>query len=90
MPPRYDMSDELGMVAMETAKNACLGGDAFLACSAQTQACIDELAVQTVRAQYDNALELLRVHRAKPDEISDFLYERETIADEEFMLILRA
>ena len=90
MITRYGMSDEFGMVAMETVENAYLGGDTSLACSAQTQARIDELVVQTVRTQYDNAMEILRGHRAKLDEISNFLYEKETITGEEFMRILRA
>ena len=88
MIARYGMSDEFGMVAMETVENAYLGGDASLACSAGTQERIDALVVKKVGAQYEKAMSILKDNRAKLDEISAFLYEKETITGEEFMNIL--
>ncbi|MGN1018935.1 MAG: ATP-dependent zinc metalloprotease FtsH [Aristaeellaceae bacterium] len=87
MITRYGMS-EFGMVALETVENAYLGGDASLACSAETQSKIDQLVVDTVKAQYDKAMAILRENRAKLDELAKFLYERETITGDEFMAIL--
>ena len=87
MITRYGMS-EFGMVALETVENAYLGGDASLACSAQTQSKIDQLVVDTVKTQYDKAMGILKENRAKLDELAKFLYERETITGDEFMAIL--
>ena len=87
MITRYGMS-EFGMVALETVENAYLGGDASLACSAETQSKIDQLVVDTVKAQYDKAMGILKENRAKLDELAKFLYERETITGDEFMAIL--
>jgi len=88
MITRYGMSGEFGMVALETVENAYLGGDASLACSAQTQAKVDELVVQLVKEQYDKAVAILSENREKLDELAKYLYEKETITGEEFMQIL--
>ena len=88
MITRYGMSDDFDMVAMETVTNQYLGGDTSLACSAQTQAQIDEQVVELVKKQHEKAAEILRENREKLDELSTFLYEKETITGEEFMKIL--
>ena len=88
MISRYGMSDEFDMVALETVSNQYLGGDAALACSAQTAAKVDEKVVQTVREQHQKALKLLEDNMDKLHEISRYLYEKETITGEEFMEIL--
>lgn len=88
MITRYGMSDEFGMVAMETVENAYLGGDTFLSCSAETQARIDALVVSIVKEQYQKATQILTENRAKLDELAKYLYEKETITGEEFMNIL--
>ena len=85
---RYGMSDEVGMVAMETVENAYLGGDTSLSCSAETQARIDALVVSIVKEQYQKATQILTDNRAKLDELAKYLYEKETITGEEFMNIL--
>jgi len=84
----YGMSDEFGMVAMETVENAYLGGDTSLSCSAETQARIDALVVSIVKEQYQKATQILTENRAKLDELAKYLYEKETITGEEFMNIL--
>ena len=88
MITRYGMSDEFGMVAMETVENAYLGGDTSLSCSAETQARIDALVVSIVKEQYQKATQILTDNRAKLDELAKYLYEKETITGEEFMHIL--
>ena len=88
MITRYGMSDEFGMVAMETVDNDYRGGDTSLSCSAETQARIDALVVSIVKEQYQKATQILTDNRAKLDELAKYLYEKETITGEEFMNIL--
>ena len=90
MLTRYGMSDEFGMVALETVTNQYLGGDASLACSPETQTKIDRLVVELVERQHQKALQILRDDRQKLDELAKFLHEKETITGEEFMNILNA
>ena len=90
MLTRYGMSDEFGMVALETVTNQYLGGDASLACSPETQTKIDQLVVDLVERQHQKALQILRDDRQKLDELARFLHEKETITGEEFMSILNA
>ena len=88
MITRYGMSDEFGMVALETVTNQYLGGDASLACSAETQTKIDQQVVALVQKQHDKAVSLLTGNREKLDQLAAYLYEKETITGEEFMHIL--
>ncbi len=88
MITRYGMSDEFGMVALETVTNQYLGGDASLACSAETQTKIDQQVVALVQKQHDKAIRILMDNREKLDELATYLYEKETITGEEFMRIL--
>ena len=90
MITRYGMSDDFDMVALETVNNAYLGGDASLACSERTAATVDDKVVEVVRAHHEKARQILVDNRAKLDEISKYLYEKETITGEEFMRILNA
>ena len=90
MITRYGMSEEFGMVAMETVTNQYLGGDASLACSAETQAQIDKQVVALVKKQHEKARQILTENRQKLDELAEYLYEKETITGEEFMSILKA
>ena len=90
MISRYGMSDEIGMVAMETVNNQYLGGDTSLACSAETQTSIDRQVVALVKKQHDKAVRILTENRQKLTELSEYLYEKETITGEEFMQILKA
>ena len=88
MLTRYGMSDEFGMVALETVTNQYLGGDASLACSPETQAKIDQLVVDLVERQHQKAVKILQDDRQKLDELAKFLHEKETIIGQEFMQIL--
>jgi len=88
MITRYGMSQEFDMVALETVTNQYLGGDASLACSAETQTRVDELVVKLVKEQHEKARKLLLDNRSKLEELALYLYEKETITGEEFMTIL--
>ena len=88
MITRYGMSDDFDMVALVTVTNQYLGGDASLACSAETQTRIDQQVVALVKREHQKALDILRENRTKLDELANFLYEKETITGEEFMGIL--
>ena len=88
MITRYGMSDDFDMVALETVTNQYLGGDASLACSAETQTKIDQRVVELVKKQHEKAVNILTENRAKLDELARHLYEKETITGEEFMHIL--
>ena len=88
MITRFGMSDEFDMVALETVTNQYLGGDASLASSVETQTKVDELVVQLVKQQHEKARKLLVENRDKLRELSEYLYEKETITGDEFMAIL--
>ena len=88
MITRYGMSEEFDMVALETVTNQYLGGDASLACSAETQTRIDHQVVALVKKEHAKAVGILTENRAKLDELAKYLYEKETITGEEFMAIL--
>lgn len=90
MITRYGMSDEFGMVALETVTNQYLGGDASLACSAETQTEIDRQVVALIKKQYDKAMTILTENKQKLDKLAQYLYEKETITGEEFMNILNS
>ena len=88
MITRYGMSEDFDMVALETVSNQYLGGDASLACSADTQNEIDRKVVELVKRQHEKASKILADNRRKLDELAKYLYEKETITGEEFMSIL--
>ena len=88
MITRYGMSKDFDMVALETVNNRYLGGDTSLAASAETAAVIDKQVVALVKAQHEKAAQILLENRDKLEEISHFLYEKETITGDEFMEIL--
>ena len=88
MVTRYGMTDQFGMVALETVTGQYMGGDASLTCAPETSARIDQMVVDTVKDQHQKALELLRGHEDKLHELAKFLCEKETITGEEFMAIL--
>ena len=90
MITRYGMSKNFDMVALETVNNQYLGGDASLACSADTQTEIDLQVVELVKKQHEKAAAILMENRKKLDELAKYLYEKETITGEEFMKILNA
>ena len=90
MVTRYGMSEQFGMVALETVTNQYLGGDTSLACSPETAKVIDDEVVKLVGKAYDRAMEILKENQGKLHEIAAYLLEQETISGEEFMEILKA
>ena len=88
MITQYGMSDQFGMVALETVNNQYLGGDTSLACSPATSEEIDKEVVKIIGEEARKAGEILKANREKLDELSSFLLEKETITGEEFMAIL--
>ena len=90
MITRYGMSKDFDMVAMEAQTDQYLGGDTSLTCSAETQKMIDQKVVELVRKQHEKAAQILLENREKLDEISQYLYQKETITGEEFMQILNS
>ena len=88
MITRFGMSDEFGMVAMETVTNQYLGGDTTLACSPETAARIDRAVSDLIKTQHAKAVKLLEENRPKLDALAKYLYEKETITGEQFMHIL--
>ena len=88
MITQYGMSEEFGMVAMETVTNQYLGGDTSLACSPETQAEIDKKVVELVNTQHEKARQILVDNREKLDKLAEYLYEEETITGDKFMEIL--
>ena len=89
MITRYGMSEEFGMVALETVNNQYLGGDTSLACSAATQQQIDKMVVSLVKSQHEKAIQILNDNRKALDALAKYLYEKETITGEEFMHVLK-
>ena len=90
MITKYGMSKEFDMVAMEVENNKYLGGDSSLSCSAETQTLIDKKVVELIRKQHEKAATIILENRAKLDELSNYLYQKETITGEEFMNILNS
>ena len=89
MVTRFGMSEQFGMVALETVSNQYLGGDASLACSEHTAMRIDEDVIDTVRQAHDKACQILKENEEKLHELAAYLLEKETITGEEFMEILK-
>ena len=90
MITRYGMSDEFGMMALETVNGQYLGGDTSLACAAETAAIVDERAKTLLKKEYEKAMDLLKNNKQKLHELAKYLYEKETITGDEFMQILNA
>ncbi|MBQ3974965.1 MAG: ATP-dependent zinc metalloprotease FtsH [Lachnospiraceae bacterium] len=89
MITRYGMSEDFGMVALETVNNQYLGGDTSLACSSETAALIDKKVIELVRSQHEKARQILIDNKRIMDALAEYLYKKETITGEEFMLIIR-
>ena len=89
MITRYGMSDEFGMMALETVNNQYMGGDTSLACAAETAAVVDEKVKALLRKEYDKAMTLLTENKQQLHALAKYLYEKETITGDEFMQVLK-
>lgn len=89
MVSRYGMTDEFGMVALETESNKYLGGGGTSDCSPETLRLIDKKVVEIVSQQHEKAKKLLKDNIKQLNSLADFLYQKETITGEEFMALLK-
>lgn len=89
MVTRFGMTEDFGMVALETMSNQYLGGDASLACSPEIAAEIDRKVIAVVKEQYAKAENLLRTHMKELNSLAQYLYQYETITGDEFMDVLK-
>ena len=88
MVTRFGMSGKYDMMGLETVNDAYLGGDASLACSAETAADIDREVLQMIKEAHEKAKQLITGHLDVMHRAAEFLIERETITGEEFMKIV--
>ena len=86
---RFGMSDDIGMVALETVQNVYLGGDTSLSCSNALAEEVDRKVIALVKAQYERALALLQAHRSQLDYLAKELYEKEVLTGEEFNRLMQ-
>ena len=89
MITRCGMSDEFGMMALETVNNQYMGGDTSLACAAETAAVVDEKVKALLKKEYDKAMTLLTENKQQLHALAKYLYEKETITGDEFMQVLK-
>ncbi len=90
MVTRYGMSDQFGMVALETLSNPYLGGDSSLSCSSETAAEVDKEVIKLVKQGHERAINILKDNVSKLHELSRELLTKETLSGQEFMKILEA
>jgi cell division protease FtsH len=88
MVTRYGMSEEFGMMALESVSNPYLGGDSNLTCSSATSSKIDEEVLKIIKSAHKKAIDILKENEGKLHELAEYLLEKETISGEEFMEIL--
>ncbi|NLO66910.1 MAG: cell division protein FtsH, partial [Firmicutes bacterium] len=88
MVTRYGMSEEFGMVALETVTNPYLGGDTTLTCSSETAAAVDKAVIEIIRKAHATAVNILKDNMDKLHELARHLLQKETLTGEEFMEIL--
>lgn len=88
MITRLGMSEDFGMVALETVNNQYLGGDTSLMCSPDTAARVDSAVMDMIKKAHGQAYQILEDNKEKMHELAKYLYEKETITGEEFMQIL--
>lgn len=88
MVTRYGMSEEFGMMALESVNNPYLGGESSLACSSETSSKIDVEVLKIIKSAHDKATNILKENEDKLHELAAYLLEKETITGEEFMVIL--
>lgn len=88
MVTRYGMSEEFGMVALESLTNPYLGGDSSLTCSSVTSSKIDNEVQKIIKSAHQKAGDILKENEEKLHELAQYLLDKETISGEEFMEIL--
>ncbi len=89
MVTRFGMSDKFGMMGLATVESQYLDGRASMMCAEQTASQVDDEVLAIITECYNRAKDLLTQYRNVLDEISDFLYQKETITGKEFMQMFR-
>lgn len=88
MITQYGMDDDFGMVQLSQRNSRYLGDETSTTCASKTLEDIDRRVIALIKKQHDHAISLLEKNRDKLNELSQFLYEKETITGEQFMEIL--
>ena len=83
----YGMSEEFGLMALETVENQYLDGRRVLNCADATAAQIDQVVKETLKKCYEQAKQMLSENREVMDHLAEFLIKEETITGKEFMEI---
>ena len=89
MVTQFGMSDEFGLMGVESVENRYLDGRAVTNCGDETIAKVDEVVKVMLQKAYDTAKEMLLSHRDVLERIAGYLYEHETITGKEFMDIFK-
>jgi len=89
MVTRFGMSEEFGLMGLETIEGQYLDGRAVMNCGDETAAMVDGVVKQMLKESYDKAKEMLNKNQSALKRIAAFLVEKETITGKEFMKILR-
>ena len=84
---QYGMSEEFGLIGLESITNRYLDGRAVMNCAESTAAKVDEVVMKILKEAYQKALTYIRENMDILDEAAQFLIERETITGKEFMKI---
>ena len=85
MVTQYGMSDEFGLVCLESVENKYLDGRTVMNCADSTASQVDQVVMSLLKECYKRAEDLLSNNKEVLDKIAEFLYEKETITGKEFM-----
>ena len=86
----YGMSDVLGLMAPAQVHNQYLEGQAYLDCSQETSALVDQEIKRLLNTCYEEAKATLIQNRELLDEVALYLLSKETITGEELMAYVNA
>ena len=89
MVTQYGMSEEFGLMGLETIENEYLDGRAVRNCSDETETVIDNEIKRMLKACYEDAKRILGENREALDRIAAYLFEKETITGKEFMALFK-
>ena len=86
----YGMSDALGLMAPASVNHQYLEGQAYLDCSQETSALVDQEVKKLLERCYEDAKAILSSNRDLLDEIAQYLLAKETISGDELMAYVHA
>ena len=89
MVTMYGMSEEFGLIGLESIESRYLDGRAVMTCGEETAGKIDKVVMRILSECYQKAEEMLSENREVMDKLAEFLIEKETITGKEFMKIFR-